>query len=425
MKLDFSVLAIVFVVLNQFVSDTKSTTSNAKVLNIILNDGQQVITINEKSTFTNELRKGLIIEAEKESNILLYILVNKTSLSFNNILNQTNTSFVFFTTHQTECLSPSSSSSSSSSDIYRIKFTNNLNRFNNLPIANSLDNSSTNEAYLLIGELLQLRLEHSASKYYICLSFDDVLYKHQGTDNLFTSLITTKNVLPFYLVCVFYFVLLTLSALFSGLNLGLMSLDLTELNILKECGTKSEKYYAKKIYPLRKRGNFLLCTILLGNVLVNSTSTLILGSYLDGLFAAAGSTILIVIFGEIIPQAACSRYGLAVGTYTRFVTYMFMGLTSPISFPFGLILDKVLGKEIASDYSRDKVREMTKQANLEDNQKKFISGALDLKNKCVKDVMVPIGDVFKLDINSCLDFETFREMGDHGYSRIPLYEHTE
>jgi CBS domain containing-hemolysin-like protein len=68
---------------------------------------------------------------------------------------------------------------------------------------------------------------------------------------------------------------------------------------------------------------------------------------------------------------------------------------------------------------------MTKKAELADNQKKFISGALDLKNKCVINVMVPINNVFKLDINSCLDFETFRDIGDHGYSRIPLYEHTE
>ena len=102
-----------------------------------------------------------------------------------------------------------------------------------------------------------------------------------------------------------------------------------------------------------------------------------------------------------------------------------MIITSPLSFPFSLILDRVLGKEIAGEYSRDKVRGMMEQANLADNQKKFISGALDLKNKFVKDVMVPINNVFKLDINSCLDFDTFREIGEHGYSRIPLYEHTE
>ena len=79
-----------------------------------------------------------------------------------------------------------------------------------------------------------------------------------------------------------YFFLLCCSALFSGLNLGLMSLDLNELNLLKKIGSDKEKIYANNIYPLRTRGNYLLCTILLGNVLVNSTSTLILGNYLEG-----------------------------------------------------------------------------------------------------------------------------------------------
>jgi len=61
-----------------------------------------------------------------------------------------------------------------------------------------------------------------------------------------------------------------------------MSLDLAELELLKKIGSKKEQIYANNIYPLRTRGNYLLCTILLGNVLVNSTSTLILGNYLEG-----------------------------------------------------------------------------------------------------------------------------------------------
>ena len=63
-----------------------------------------------------------------------------------------------------------------------------------------------------------------------------------------------------------------------------MSLDLAELELLKKIGSKKEQIYANNIYPLRTRGNYLLCTILLGNVLVNSTSTLILGNYLEGKF---------------------------------------------------------------------------------------------------------------------------------------------
>ncbi len=164
---------------------------------------------------------------------------------------------------------------------------------------------------------------------------------------------------------------------------------------------------------------------MIGNVLVNSSSTLILGSYLDGLLAAVGSTLFIVIFGEIIPQSMCSRYGLLVGSYTRFITYTFMVLTFPLAYPLSRILDYFLGKQTASTYTREKVRELMAQANgFEEKEKKFISGALDFKNKCIKDVMVPINEVFSLDISDALDFDTFQKIAIHGYSRIPVHEHT-
>ena len=60
-----------------------------------------------------------------------------------------------------------------------------------------------------------------------------------------------------------------MSGLFSGLTLGLMSLDMVSLEILRDGGEGEERAYAAKIIPIRAKGNLLLCTLLLGNTMVN------------------------------------------------------------------------------------------------------------------------------------------------------------
>ena len=61
----------------------------------------------------------------------------------------------------------------------------------------------------------------------------------------------------------FTVVLVMFSAMFSGLTLGLLSLDIEGLELIIAAGEEQEKKYAQKILPLRKRGNLLLCTLLL------------------------------------------------------------------------------------------------------------------------------------------------------------------
>ena len=101
-------------------------------------------------------------------------------------------------------------------------------------------------------------------------------------------------------------VLVVLSGLFSGLTLGLLSLDTQSLLRRAKRGDKE----AEVIYPVRAKGNLLLTTLLLGNVAVNTTLSIFLSSFASGLVAGITATALIVVFGEIIPQAVISRYAL-------------------------------------------------------------------------------------------------------------------
>ncbi|KAH3789972.1 hypothetical protein DPMN_168164 [Dreissena polymorpha] len=281
-----------------------------------------------------------------------------------------------------------------------------------------------------------IQLDHVTEEnqfFYVCIKHikgKDISWIHQG-DSLYLKFAVqkaSKTFMPVWLQIIFILILLSMSGLFSGLNLGLMSLDQTELKIIASCGKSSEKKYAKVIAPIRKKGNYLLCTLLLGNVLVNNSLTILLDNLTSGLIAVIGATAFIVIFGEIVPQAICSRHGLAIGAKSRFITYFFMIVTFPLSFPISLLLDKILGKEIGQVYNREKLKELIKVtkdvSRLDDGEVAIISGALELTKKTVSDIMTPIEDVFMLDYNDILSFETMSEIMKKGYSRIPVYENS-
>ena len=234
------------------------------------------------------------------------------------------------------------------------------------------------------------------------------------------------SLLPIWLHVILIIVLLVLSGLFSGLNLGLMSLDPTELIIVQNSGSESEKKFAKSIAPVRKRGNFLLCTLLLGNVLVNSTATILLDSLGGGIVAVVVSTVAIVIFGEIVPQAICSRHGLAVGAKTIYITKAFMILTAPIAYPLSKLLDVILGDELGQVYNREKLAELIKlgadKQDIKHEELNIIEGALQLTQKSAKDVMTSIDDVYMVDYDATLDFETMSDIMHTGYTRVPVFE---
>ena len=272
---------------------------------------------------------------------------------------------------------------------------------------------------------------NSRREFYFCL-FDGVhpleasgVYQGNGSAVTVIAIPPPSPLIPLPVEIILIFFLMILSGLFSGLNLGLMALDPTTLKIIMESGSKKQRGYARTIYRVRRHGNYLLCTLLLGNVLVNSTLTVLLDSVLgNGIFAVVASTMAIVIFGEIIPQAICSRHGLFIGAHTIWLTYIFMVLTLPLALPISLVLNLILGKEIGSVYNREQLLELLKigKHDLEHDEVNIISGALEFKKKTVEDVMTKYSDVYCLNMEAVLDFKTMRDIYESGFSRIPVFE---
>lgn len=96
------------------------------------------------------------------------------------------------------------------------------------------------------------------------------------------------------------------------------------VQILVEGGDPEERQHAKTILPVRKQGNLLLCTLLLGNTLINSALSILLADLTTGAIGLISSTIIILIFGEIMPQSICTRHGLEVGARCIWLVRIFM-----------------------------------------------------------------------------------------------------
>lgn len=218
--------------------------------------------------------------------------------------------------------------------------------------------------------------------------------------------------------------LIILSGVFSGLTLGLMTLSSSDLKRKSELGDK----HATKIYPIRKNGNLLLCTLLVGNVLVNSILSIYLSGLYTGLIAVVFSTFFITIFGEILPQAYCSKHPLKVAANLLFLVQIFTFVLYPITYPLSKMLDCLLGGELKSYFSKKELsfiieeHEQNNDSNIDVDEKEIMLGALQFSDKTVKEVMTPKKVVYMIEKNTEITDEILKDIKDRGHSRIPIYD---
>lgn len=219
-------------------------------------------------------------------------------------------------------------------------------------------------------------------------------------------------------------ILLLLSALFSGMNLGLMSLDPYELERKIHLGDKN----AAKVYPVRKRGNLLLVTLLLANVGVISALSLFLDSVAHGLIAGIATTLLVTIFGEIIPQALFSRHALRLGARLAWLIQLFMWILWPICAPLAWGLDKALGAELPTIYSKKELMQIIEEhshsqhSDVDDDEERIVRGALTFGDKRVGDVMTPRSVVVAIEKATKLTKQELDRLRAAGHSRFPVYQ---
>ncbi|XP_073111974.1 DUF21 domain-containing protein At5g52790 isoform X2 [Elaeis guineensis] len=230
----------------------------------------------------------------------------------------------------------------------------------------------------------------------------------------------------YLLICV---ALVMFAGLMSGLTLGLMSLSLMDLEVLVKAGQPKDQKSAAKILPVVKNQHLLLCTLLIGNSLAMEALPIFLDSLVPAWGAILISVTLILAFGEIIPQAVCSRYGLSVGAKLAGVVRVLLLVFFPVSYPISKLLDWILGKGHFALMRRAELKtlvdmhgnEAGKGGELTHDETTIITGALEMTQKTARDAMTKISDTFSLDINSKLDMYTMGLIMTKGHSRVPIY----
>src|SRR5579884_289714 len=228
--------------------------------------------------------------------------------------------------------------------------------------------------------------------------------------------------LTYILVAIEVLALVFASAICSGLNIAVMSLDLSDLQRKAKLGNKQ----AKRVLPLRKRSHLTLASILLTNVAAISATSLVLNQRLSGWFAGLLATLLIVIFGEVLPQAFFLKNTLAWSSAFAPALRLMIALTFIISWPLEGLLNELFPYEKNKLQSRHELGLIMSEhlsddtSELDHSEIGIMRGALGLSEKRVRDIMTDIRHTFWLEPSSKLNGEMIDEIKSRGFSRIPV-----
>jgi CBS domain containing-hemolysin-like protein len=224
------------------------------------------------------------------------------------------------------------------------------------------------------------------------------------------------------LICVF---LVLFGGLMSGLTLGLLSFDEFDLQLLIASGSSSQRKSAMRIMPLIKREHYLLITLLLFNALAMEALPIFLDMIVSSWLAVLISVTAVLIFGEILPQSICTRYGLTIGSFAAPVVTILMFLALPVALPLSLILNKLLGKAHSGYYRKSEIKDLvmlhTARTILTVDESLMIKGVLELREKTVGDILTPWKNAFTIDGDRRLDRSCVKELIRDAHSRIPVY----
>ena len=226
-----------------------------------------------------------------------------------------------------------------------------------------------------------------------------------------------------------FIVLACFAGTMSGLTVGYLSIDSLILEIKMSNGTESEKYYAEKIYRLVANHHWLLVTLLLCNSFACEAMPIFLSKLVNEMMAVILSVTVLLFVGEIIPQALCTGPNqMKIASFLAPFTYLLMWITYPISYPIAMFMDCIIGVQGKSRFCNSDLKSLIElhmreiMGKLSETQLGYFTGFLDVIDKKVKDLILPLEKVMKIDYQTKLNKATLKRLINSGYSRFPVYK---
>ncbi|MCB9206926.1 MAG: HlyC/CorC family transporter [Ignavibacteriales bacterium] len=233
-------------------------------------------------------------------------------------------------------------------------------------------------------------------------------------------------------------ILLLFSAIFSGSEVALFSLDDKKLGEVKRNSGVIGNYITKLLLFPRK----LLVTILIGNTVVNVAASIISVSIALDVAAYYKTsvditllvqiiilTIIIILFAEITPKVWANKHPIYFSRIVAIPLFWISKLLSPLSMALsGLIkaaTSKVKYDKARTALSTSEITELAdigvEKGTLEEEEHGLIHGLVAFKSVYVREVMTPRVDMISVPIEISLK-ELINLIKESGHSRIPVYK---
>ena len=231
-------------------------------------------------------------------------------------------------------------------------------------------------------------------------------------------------------------VLLLGSVAFAAAETALLSLNRVEARRLAE----GHSLVAPAFQAWLAHPNRILTTILVGNNTVNIMASFLAAHLADrlarnfdyspamaGLLMSLGVTLIIVVFGEVIPKVTARTFPHQTALSLILPVYLFDRLISPFTWILNALVRRFVPKQDAavSQVTEEDIKlwiEMgVKQGTIEEEEDQMIRSIFKFSDKRVRDVMIPRTDMVAVDLQTPI--ESIVDLAvQTGYSRLPVYK---